>query len=299
VWLPNDRRPGTGAGESSTIICTDAIDDRRELTLLERLEDADARGRCPFGFETNFPAPLDALVRRFTDVLYAWGKPGPRLYGVCFCDLPIVELPDGPASAAADPCPCLRFPFLSSLNHSRNAVSRFARWRCEPELALTVSSPFPKLVVDIDARTSALLTPGEFAGVGGAWPWCDCDSESRDCPCGWVSMAHGEPMAGCGWCRSSLGGGVEGSFSLISFDGRRGGDLVNLEAEAGPWLPLPCELLVSSPTVPALPLRSGLSSLSFSLSLNASLDFFFTSPAASSAVVARWPVKVRPKIIKM
>jgi hypothetical protein len=58
------------------------------------------------------------------------------------------------------------------------------------------------LGVDIDARTS---TPGEFAGVGAALRLCG--RESLD-----AVNTHGDPITGCGWCKSSLGGGVDGTL---------------------------------------------------------------------------------------
>ena len=51
VWLPNDRRLGSlrwretdpeYGGDSSTAYCMD-VEDRRELTLLERLDETEAR----------------------------------------------------------------------------------------------------------------------------------------------------------------------------------------------------------------------------------------------------------------
>lgn len=105
---------------------------------------------------------------------------------------------------------------------------------------------------------------------------------------------QGDPMVGCGWWRSSEGGGV----AVLSRTARIGGDLVSFE------VPLPYELRDSSPLNGFLSksLEFCLSfSLSFSFSfsrsnwsLTASLDFFRTRPAASRAVVARCMILTLP-----
>lgn len=61
VWLPSDRR-GCTWGESSTIICVDVPEDRREFTELERREETDVRPRWLPPLEPNFPFdPLPLL----------------------------------------------------------------------------------------------------------------------------------------------------------------------------------------------------------------------------------------------
>ena len=142
VWLPNERRVGI-CGESSTSICVDVTDDRLELTLLDRREEADGRWRWPPVREPNLP-PDELLPRRLVVV--------PVVYGGRY-----VLIPGGPTAS-------FRLPLRSSLNQSRNVVRRFARLRCcgAPPVAGLVEM----LGADADCWMSPPPALGARAGVG-------------------------------------------------------------------------------------------------------------------------------------
>ena len=94
----------------------DAVDERRELTLLDLREDTEGPFvRWPL---RDVPPPL--LTRRFalTELRPAPGVVGVRGSAPCAFAVPF----------AAD----LRLRLRSSLNHVRNAESKLARFRCWP-----------------------------------------------------------------------------------------------------------------------------------------------------------------------
>ena len=95
----------------------DVPDDLREFTLLDLLEETEARCGRPFP-----PVPEFVLLLLVPVVLYDCRG-----------------LTNGLAVATVGSS--LRFPFLSSLNHSLNAVKRFARFLLAPPPALLVLAP--------------------------------------------------------------------------------------------------------------------------------------------------------------
>ncbi|PIL27487.1 hypothetical protein GSI_10638 [Ganoderma sinense ZZ0214-1] len=134
VRLPNDRlleslrcREVEYGGDSRTPYCID-VDERRELTLLERRDDIEAR--LP-RFEVLPRPPPKALPRPAERPLTV---PLP----LCRCDTglePVLFIEELWVSARRVVGSSLRFPLGSSRNHRWNVESRLARLRC-PETLL-------------------------------------------------------------------------------------------------------------------------------------------------------------------
>lgn len=96
----------------------DVTEERRELTLLERREDMDARlARGPV-FLPDATLPRVALCRRLTEAR-ARGETGLAL-----------GLADAGRSTCGTTASSLRFPFVSSLNHILNVDNKLPRLRC-------------------------------------------------------------------------------------------------------------------------------------------------------------------------
>lgn len=169
------------------------MEDRFELTLLDRREDIDPRfARLPV-FLPEVTLGVLLLIPRLIV------PPRRPVAGL----VPALPMFGGYARlcGASGGGGSLRLPFASSLNHIRNAVRRLARLRLL--LILTVFSP----IVD----NAPMEFPGELAGVGGGDP--------RACV-----RTQGEPIVAEAGIEAEGRGGVPGS----SFRGFRGGDLSNL-----------------------------------------------------------------------
>lgn len=122
VWLPNDLRVGIW-GDSSTIICTDAPDDRRELTELDRREDTEGRVQCAFVPLADPNFPFDAPLPRRPD------EECVREAFIIFAGFPAPALDS------------LRLLFLSSLNQCLNCAIKLGRFRGMGSVALTLLRP--------------------------------------------------------------------------------------------------------------------------------------------------------------
>ena len=226
------------------------VDDRRELTLLERREETEARlVRCEALFR---PPPPTVFPRPAERPLIV-----PRPFGRCDTGLePALLIDDVCVSAWSVTGSSFRFPFGSSLNHRWNVDSKLARLRCpEPTLLPRVG------ICGSDVSVSA----GEPVSGGG-----DC----------FPARIHGEPT----WpwpALRSVGGGVDDNAESLT--ARIGGVLMSLPE------PLPCDERGSSLLATLFAACFSFSSRSrrSRSSRTASADFLRTRPAASSAVVAR------------
>lgn len=142
--------------------------DLRELTLLDRRDDTDARcGRCVGRDAGNALPEFPLLVLRLIETVLYCPVPTP-LYD------PLTEPAPPDLGDATLPLPGgstfrLPLPFLSSWNHNLKAVNRLARFRGPPDFPLP-----PEALKLGDDMEGNILSPGEFAGVGAILPRLPC-----------------------------------------------------------------------------------------------------------------------------
>ena len=154
VRLPNDRLLGSlrcrdtdaaeYGGDSRTGNCIDA-DDRRELTLLDRREETDAR-LARLAAVLLRPAALPRPAER------------PLMVPRCLCEIGLEPaLPRDVVGCRPRLGSSFRFPLGSSLNHLWNAERRLARLRC----------PAPTLFREGIVGSEVSVSAGEPVSAGG------------------------------------------------------------------------------------------------------------------------------------
>lgn len=196
VWAPNDRLWGSLRGrdidatcspyeeDSNIPTCADVMEERFELTLLDRREETEPRLARFAAFLPAVTFGRPPLVRRFTE-------PRPRPVTGLVVPLEGYARLCGASAGGGS----FLLPLASSLNHMRNVVKRLARFR------LFGSFEFSPIV-----GRAPVEPPGELTGVGGG----ECCAFAR---------TQGEPTcADIGIEESRLWGGVLGSV-LIGFNG--------------------------------------------------------------------------------
>ena len=243
-------------GDSSPIMCTELIDDLRELTLLDLRDEMDAR----------FPArPFDWPPH--PEPLFTVPKPAPRFLTMTGDEGEIAFMPLGGECILNE---AFLFPFLSSLNHVLKVDKILVRLR---PLALDFpGADVVEVVVVVDSPFPVDSSAGVLVGVGAAEVEERAITHGLDC----VKLDD----AVISFSRSGVNGGG-GTFALsLSFTGFNGGDFWSFD---GPDAFLLFSFSFSSFSFSSLALFSrSLSSLSFT----ASAERFRTKPAASNAVVA-------------